>query len=225
MAAPPPGSFDNAKLRRLRLDLGLKQVELANRIGVDPVVLSSWERPGGRPSARNLGRIAAALGLEVADLYRSDPAAAGTLADLRVQAGLGQRELACALDVSKAAVSRWERKVSAPPTEILPRYAQALGTTVVALIRAAKSTPRPEGEAGPKSAKRRQRTPEEVRQMRQLYEQGGITFAELARRFDCNAAAVSRICKGISFPVDADRKRCWPDADQEADTGLPLPGV
>ena len=137
MAAPPPGSFDNAKLRRLRLDLGLKQVELAKRIGVDPVVLSSWERPGGRPTAKNLGRIASALGLEVSDLYRPGPAVAGTLADLRVHAGLGQRELAGILDVSQPAISRWERNGVAPPTELLPRYARALGTTPAALIDAA----------------------------------------------------------------------------------------
>lgn len=149
MAAPPPGQFDNAKLRQLRLDLGLKQVELAERIGVEATVLCSWERPGGRPSAKNLGRIASTLGLEVSDLYRPDPAVAGTLADLRVQAGLGQRELARILNVSQAAISRWESNAIAPPPELLSRYAQALGTTPVALINATKAAPQ-----------RRRRTPQ-----------------------------------------------------------------
>lgn len=128
MPIPLPGRFDADKMREARMSLGINQVELASRIGIDPSVVNSWETRGGNPSVRNLPRVAAALGLSVPDLYRSDADAAGTLIDLRVQAGLSQRELAQLLDISQARVSRWERGVSRPTWEEISSYAKVLNT-------------------------------------------------------------------------------------------------
>lgn len=128
MPIPLPGRFDADKMREARMSLGINQVELASRIGIDPSVVNSWETRGGNPSVRNLPRVAAALGLSVSDLYRSDADAVGTLIDLRVQAGLSQRELAQLLDISQARVSRWERGVSRPTWEEISSYAKVLKT-------------------------------------------------------------------------------------------------
>jgi transcriptional regulator with XRE-family HTH domain len=128
VALPPPGRFDANKLREARIELGITQADLAKRIGVDPGVVNSWEVRGARPSVPNLGRVASALGLTVPDLYRSDAGAAGSLVDLRVRAGLSQREAAELLKVSQARISRWERGVSRPNWEELSSYAQVLNT-------------------------------------------------------------------------------------------------
>ena len=127
MAIPPPGRFDAQRLREARVALGLSQVQLAQRMGVDPGVLNSWETRGARPSAGNLGRVAFALGLSVSDLYLSDSDAVGTLVDLRVQAGLTQRQLAAELGVSQARVSRWERGLVRPTPNQAGRYAVIVG--------------------------------------------------------------------------------------------------
>lgn len=126
MALPPPGRFDADKLREARIDLGITQADLAKRIGVDPGVVNSWEVRGARPSVPNLGRVASALGLTVPDLYRSDAGAAGALVDLRVRAGLSQREAAELLKVSQARISRWERGVSRPTWDEISSYAEVL---------------------------------------------------------------------------------------------------
>ena len=133
MALPPPGRFDADKLREARINLGITQADLAKRIGVDPGVVNSWEVRGARPSVPNLGRVASALGLTVPDLYRSDAGAAGTLVDLRVRAGLSQREAAELLRVSQARISRWERGVSRPTWDELSSYAKVLNTDRITL--------------------------------------------------------------------------------------------
>lgn len=128
MALPLHGRFDADAMRRARITAGLSQIEFALRIGVDPSVINTWESRGGSPSVRNLRRVASALGLPVSDLYRSDAAATGTLADLRVRAGLSQREAAQFLDISQATVSRWERGVSRPTWDEISSYAKVLNT-------------------------------------------------------------------------------------------------
>ena len=49
----------------------------------------------------------------------------------------------------------------------------------------------------------RQRTPAEVKEIRRLHAQG-VSFEELARRFECAASTAARICKGWSFPEGSD---------------------
>ena len=133
MPVPLPGQFDADKIREGRMSLGINQVELAMRIGVDPSVVNSWETRGGRPSVRNLKRVASALGLKVSDLYHSDAGAAGTLVDLRVRAGLSQREVAQFLGVSQTTVSCWERGVSRPTWDEISAYAKVLNTDRIAV--------------------------------------------------------------------------------------------
>lgn len=93
---------------------------------MDPGVVHSWEARGAQPSVPNIRRVATALGLTVPDLYRSDAAAAGTLVDLRVRAGLSQREVATRLNCSQAVISRWECGVNRPTSDDLSSYAEVL---------------------------------------------------------------------------------------------------
>ena len=63
----------------------------------------------------------------------------------------------------------------------------------------------------------RKRTAAEVTAMRQLHAQG-VSFEELARRFDCAASTAARICKQWSFP-DAEHPDGASAAAQDCDHG------
>lgn len=128
MATPPPGRFDADMMRKARTRSGMSQADLAKLIGVDPGVINSWEKRVARPSVPNLGRVASALGLTVSDLYRSDVDTAGALVDLRVRAGLSQRDAAKLLGVSQATISRWERGLARPTWDEISSYAKVLKT-------------------------------------------------------------------------------------------------
>ncbi len=82
-----------------------------------------------RPGLRNLALLAEALGLAVGDLYESDTTAAGSLADLRIGAGLSQLDLAQRVGVSQTLISRWGRAKVRPTWEEITRYVSALSLT------------------------------------------------------------------------------------------------
>lgn len=137
MATTPSGRFDADRLRAAREGARLSQAELATRVGADAAIVSLWETREVKPTVRNLARLASALGLQVSDLYTPDSAAEGTLAGLRVTAGLSQLELAERLGVSQTTISRWERAKAAPDWTEITAYGKALGvkrTEVAAAI-------------------------------------------------------------------------------------------
>src|SRR5437763_8245238 len=59
-----------ARLRRLRIERGLRQQDLAERIGAARTVYSNWETGTRRPNAANLTALATALGVSVEELLR-----------------------------------------------------------------------------------------------------------------------------------------------------------
>ncbi|MDM2645608.1 helix-turn-helix transcriptional regulator [Mycobacteroides abscessus] len=134
MATPPPGRFDARGLEQARQAAGLSRLELAERIGTDTDVIRLWEEGGARPGVKNLLRIANSLGLEIRDLYQPEVSTDGTLQDLRVSAGLSQRDLARKLGTTQTAVSRWERAVALPTWAEITAYSEALDVprTVIA---------------------------------------------------------------------------------------------
>lgn len=140
MATTPSGSFDADRLRAAREGARLSQAELAARVGADPAIVSLWETREVAPTVRNLGRLAAALGLKVSDLYIPDSTAEGTLAGLRVTAGLSQLELAERLGVSQTTISRWERAKAAPDWSEITAYSKALGVKRTAVAAAIDTT-------------------------------------------------------------------------------------
>lgn len=56
------------------------------------------------------------------------------IADLRLQSGLTQRQIATAVGVSIQAVSKWERGLSCPDMMLLDEIAVALGVGIVDLF-------------------------------------------------------------------------------------------
>ena len=65
------------------------------------------------------------------------------LCGTRERAGLSQAELATILELSQAQVSRYEQDPGAIPTELLSRWAKALGTDIQTLIAGAIPLPPP----------------------------------------------------------------------------------
>jgi transcriptional regulator with XRE-family HTH domain len=59
------------KLARIRA--GLDQYELANRAGLTQATISRLEQGKGMPHGKTLGKLAAALGVDVLDLLEEAP--------------------------------------------------------------------------------------------------------------------------------------------------------
>ncbi|MGM9574437.1 MAG: helix-turn-helix domain-containing protein [Oscillospiraceae bacterium] len=73
------------------------------------------------------------------------------IASLRKEKGMTQLELAEKLGVTDKAVSKWERDLSCPDVNTLPKLASVLGVTVDALVQAkteTAETPERKGASG-----------------------------------------------------------------------------
>ena len=57
------------RIRELRHERGISQEELAHRAGLHPTYVGGIERGERNPSLMNIGRLAAALGVSLADLH------------------------------------------------------------------------------------------------------------------------------------------------------------
>ena len=60
------------RVRSLRLGIGLTQEEFADRCNLDRTYISGIERGVRNVSIRNVGIIARALGVKIADLFAED---------------------------------------------------------------------------------------------------------------------------------------------------------
>lgn len=89
-------SVDPGRIRVLRNQAGLDVTQLAERVGTTPRMIGYWEDGRHTPEARNLERLANALGCSVAALTGQRPGTE-TLADLRFAAGLSTERVAAVL--------------------------------------------------------------------------------------------------------------------------------
>lgn len=136
----------------------------------------------------------------------------------RAASGLSQTELAARLNVVRQTVSKWETGLSVPDAELLIALAEALHTSVGALL----------GEAVA--------APEEEDRVRALSAQLEVVNAQLARQADAGAghsarrirgggragaAAAGRACVygAVSVPAAADAAGRG-DGDQDGPTGI-----
>lgn len=61
-----------ALIRRLRRELGLTQLQLADRLGVSDKAVSKWERGLGSPEVSTLPRLSQVLGVDLARMLQGD---------------------------------------------------------------------------------------------------------------------------------------------------------
>jgi transcriptional regulator with XRE-family HTH domain len=98
-------------LRKRRLDLGLLQREVAERLGVDHCTVTNWELNRTKPALRFLPGIINLLGFDP-----SAPSASlgERLKAWRHRAGLPQDRFARLIGIDPATLSRWERNLRVP---------------------------------------------------------------------------------------------------------------
>ncbi|MGH7517021.1 MAG: helix-turn-helix domain-containing protein [Gemmatimonadales bacterium] len=110
-------------LRQRRLNLGLLQREVAERLGVDHCTVTNWELNRSSPALRFVPRIIGLLGF--------DPSPPGASLGERLRAarhwaGCSQEQCARLLGVDPSTLSRWERDIRVPTG----RYARLAGAFV-----------------------------------------------------------------------------------------------
>jgi transcriptional regulator with XRE-family HTH domain len=111
-------------LKRRRLMLGLRQIDVAPILGVDSFTLANWEKGATHPAVRCYPAIMDFLGycpfqqtLTFGDRLRLH----------RTHRGLSHRDLARLAGVDPASISRWETGDRRPWKHLLDRLRVALG--------------------------------------------------------------------------------------------------
>ena len=117
---PYPAQLDTLgdHLRKRRLDLGLLQREVAERLGVTASTIWNWEANHSSPQLRLIPRIIAFLGY---DPHSTSSGSLGVriLAFRRTQ-GMSQKGLAYRLGVDPSTLGKWERGHGQPSKRFLP---------------------------------------------------------------------------------------------------------
>jgi len=103
---PPEVRTLGDHVRKKRLDLGLQQRILAERLGVREETLATWERGHARPLPRHYGAIVRFLGYD--PLLTSDTLA-GRLRAVRLRLGFTHAELADRMHVDEGTIRDAER--------------------------------------------------------------------------------------------------------------------
>jgi transcriptional regulator with XRE-family HTH domain len=98
-------------LRRRRLDLGLLQREVAERLGADTCSVTNWELNHTTPALRFMPGIIRFLGYTP---WGPGASAGERLVAYRRERGLPQTALARLLGIDPGTLSRWERGLRVP---------------------------------------------------------------------------------------------------------------
>jgi len=132
------------RLKELRRSLGITQKELASSLGIAQPTLSGWETERCQIDYDNLVKLADFFGTSIdyilgrnvdeqTTVHNSSPTVM-RLKEVRKTAGLTQREVAQALNVTTATYSRYENGLIQPGPETLKNIALLLNTSVDFLL-------------------------------------------------------------------------------------------
>ncbi len=192
------GSFQRDRLRLARLDAGLTQYELADRIKVHRSRIEAWESGRDKPPAARIKEMAAALnvtygylmGLEDRQTIVLRPAfKPDRLLYARTRAGLTQEKLADRLGVIRLSVYLWEKGKAVPKRKMLPKIARILNVTEKYLL-GQEDLPK-EFEANKFVSKR----------MFSARLRAGLTQHELAKELGVKKSVVSKWEQGRAQPT------------------------
>ena len=107
------------------MDLGLRQSDVADRIGVWTATVNYWENNHFNPEVQYVPAIAAFLGY---DPFGPPPTSyALRLKAARIAAGLTRRQLAARIGVHPGTVAGWERREARPTEALRARLSAFLG--------------------------------------------------------------------------------------------------
>ena len=111
-------------LRKRRLDLGLTQRDVANKLGVTECTIWNWEANYSSPQLRFIPKVVAFLGY---DPYCIRSHSLGErLREYRRRMGLSQKALAHRLGVDPSTLGKWERRHSQPSRGLLSKLKDQL---------------------------------------------------------------------------------------------------
>jgi len=96
-------------VKKRRLDLGLKQKEVATHLGIHFTTLQLWERGIGDPGVKSLPGIIRFLGYVP---FACDLTPGGRLSFLRRCCGMTQEEIAARIECNPETLWRWESNLT-----------------------------------------------------------------------------------------------------------------
>ena len=110
-------------IRKRRLDLGLLQKEVSEKIRVDESTIYHWERQRTQPEIRFIARIIEFLGYDPIPQPKSFPE---KLKTYRLRMGLSQKKLAIKLGIDPSTILKWEKGRHKPMAEYCNLIAKML---------------------------------------------------------------------------------------------------
>ena len=94
------------QIRKRRLDLNLKQIEVAKIIGCDEMTLVNWEKSYASPRINLMGKVVEFLGFNP---FQKCDTLAQQIVSHRTALGTTQKEFAQQLGIDPSTLARWER--------------------------------------------------------------------------------------------------------------------
>ena len=193
------------QIRKRRLDLGLRQCDLAVQFGVNYMTVATWESGKSRPLIHIIPKLRAFLGEAEPNLPEDLPS---RIREIRLRLGLTQEGLAKAVGQDESQICRWEGGRESPHPAIRARLEAEL-------LRLAGGTPLPMHESFYRLTRWRRSlpascaaTPPETfgEQLRLERLKRGVSLIELAARLQVSRAALLRVEKGLVSPSLSERK-------------------
>ena len=114
-------------LRKKRMDRGLRQVDLANRLRVTEETVTNWELGRSKPATHLMARVIKFLGYDPEPVAEQNASLGGALLAYRRRHGLTQTQLAKRLRVDEDTVRYWERGQHTPQQHLLARFKRLSG--------------------------------------------------------------------------------------------------
>ncbi|MEU5425845.1 helix-turn-helix transcriptional regulator [Streptomyces olivoreticuli] len=131
----PARHFDGSRVRDLRIDRRLKQVDVATAVGASDAAVGRWENGKTLPDPEKLPALAKVLGADLNDLFPRH--GLPDLADLRADAGYSQYETKVITGTKSAGpVAYAERGKTKLSTQFHEPLARAYGVSVEELLAA-----------------------------------------------------------------------------------------
>ena len=103
-------------IRARRLDLGLRQKDVAKLIGCDKTSITNWEKNHTQPCINHLAGVVKFLGYNP---FEKCDTMAQRLASYRKAAGVSQKNFALQLGVDQSTLAKWERMEREPKGKYL----------------------------------------------------------------------------------------------------------
>jgi transcriptional regulator with XRE-family HTH domain len=106
------------EIRKRRLDLNLRQIDVAKIIGCDEMTVVNWEKGHAAPRINHMPRVVKFLGFNP---FTESDNLSHRLINHRKSRGITQKEFAQQLGVDPSTLARWERGERTPGAHFLER--------------------------------------------------------------------------------------------------------